>query len=61
MIDEVATTAVWYEEEFDYNISKQIYKTNYKAKNTWLWQLQQLLWKEQDIIGTVYFNVDYTK
>ncbi|HCY20931.1 TPA: hypothetical protein DIC40_03630 [Patescibacteria group bacterium] len=29
-------------------------------KNTWLRQLQNLLWKEQDIIGTVYFNVDYT-
>ncbi|MDD3262960.1 MAG: glycosyl hydrolase [Candidatus Absconditabacteria bacterium] len=61
MIDEVATTAVWYEEEFDYNISKQIYKTNYKAKNTWLRQLQTLLRREQSIIGTVYFNVDYTK
>lgn len=60
IIDEVGTTAVWYEEEFNYKISKEIYKTNYKMKNTWLRQLQNLLWKEQDIIGTVYFNVDYT-
>ncbi len=61
MIDEVGTTSVWYDEVFDYNISREVYKTNYKAKNTWLRQLQQLLWKEQSIIGTVYFNVDYTK
>lgn len=61
IIDEVGTTAVWYEEEFNYKISKEIYKTNYKMKNTWLRQLQNLLWKEKSIIGTVYFNVDYTK
>jgi hypothetical protein len=61
IIDEVGTTAVWYEEEFNYKISKEIYKTNYKMKNTWLRQLQNLLWKEKNIIGTVYFNVDYTK
>lgn len=61
MIDEVGTTAVRYEENFNYNLSREIYKTNYKLKNTWLRQLQQLLWKEKSIIWTVYFNVDYTK
>lgn len=61
IIDEVGTTAVWYKEEFDYKISKGIYTTNYQMKNTWLRQLQQLLRKESNIVGAVYFNVDYTK
>lgn len=60
IIDEVGTTAVWYDSWFDYKLSQEIYKENYKLKNTWLRQLQQLLRKESDIVGAVYFNVDYT-
>lgn len=60
IIDEVGTTAVWYTGDYNYKISKEIYKKNYELKNTWLRQLQQLLWKESDIVGAVYFNVDYT-
>lgn len=60
IIDEVGTTAVWYTGDYDAKLSKEIYTTNPKFKNTWLWQLQQLLWKETDIVGAVYFNVDYT-
>ena len=60
IIDEVGTTAVWYTGDYNYKFSKEIYKKEYSLKNTRLWQLQQLLWKESDIVGAVYFNVDYT-
>lgn len=60
IVDEVGTTAVWYTWDYNQKISKEIYKTNDKFKNTWLRQLQQLLWKESDIVWAVYFNVDYT-
>jgi len=61
IIDEVATTAVWYDWKFDYKKSKEVYEKEDKLKNTRLWQLQQLLRKEQTIVWAVYFNVDYTK
>ncbi len=61
IVDEVWTTAVWYNWAFNYKKSKEIYTTEYDNKNTRLRQLQQLLRKEQSIVGTVYFNVDYTK
>ena len=61
IIDEVWTTSVWYEEDFDISISREFYKNNYQLKNTRLRQLQQLLWKETSIVWTIYFNVDYTK
>ena len=60
IIDEVGTTAVWYDSWFDYSLSRDIYKTNYKMKNIRLRQLQQLLIKETDIFWAIYFNVDYT-
>jgi hypothetical protein len=59
-IDEVATTAVRYEDQYNASKSRQAYKTDSAKKNKRIRQLQQLMDTEYTILGFIYFNVDYT-
>ncbi|PJA48035.1 MAG: hypothetical protein CO170_03940 [candidate division SR1 bacterium CG_4_9_14_3_um_filter_40_9] len=60
-IDEVATTAVRYEDKYNAKKSREAYKTDSAKKNKRIRQLQHLMDTEYNILGFVYFNVDYTK
>jgi len=60
-IDEVATTAIRYEDVYNAAKSREAYKTDSVKKNIRIRQLQHLMDAEFDILGFVYFNVDYTK
>lgn len=60
-IDEVWTTSVWYDGPYSFQKSQEVYKNdNWIRKEKWLYQLYQLLEKEEDIVGMVYFNIDVT-
>jgi len=60
IIDEVATTSVRYDWNYDYNKSKSEYLENSERKDYRLEQLQQFLIYHPEIIATIYFNTDYT-
>ena len=61
IIDEVATTAVYYTGEYNQPESIALYESDeYQYKDIWLGQLGDLLASEPTILGAVYFNVDYT-
>lgn len=59
-IDEVATTAVWYPEYFDWKKSKVSFRNDKARKSRWLSQLANTVDRTPEIIGMNYFNVDYT-
>lgn len=59
-IDEVATTAVRYEGEYNATKSKEIYTKEYDNKNKRITQLRDFMRSEPDILGCIYFNVDFT-
>ncbi len=59
-IDEVWTTAVKYNTEYYKEQSIYQYNNNLYDKNNRLIQLKTLLENENQIIWTIYFNVDYT-
>lgn len=61
IIDEVATSAVWYNETYDLVKTQKLYKTDYDRKNIWIKQLSDFLISHNDILWAIYFNVDYTK
>ena len=59
-VDEVGTTAVRYDEQYNQQKSIEIYQTDTQRKDAWLDSLSEFLQNESSIIGSVYFNVDLT-
>ncbi len=59
-IDEVATTAVYYNENFDREKSRISYRNDKTRKSDWLSDLAKFADDKPQIIGMNYFNVDYT-
>lgn len=60
IIDEVATTSVRYEWNYQYNKSRNEYLTDNDRKDYWLYQLWQFLVERPEIVAAIYFNCDYT-
>jgi hypothetical protein len=60
VIDEVATTAVWYDKHYSYQQSLDVYHKDKQNKNKRLLKLKQFIVSEPLIKAVVYFNVDYT-
>lgn len=60
IIDEVATTSVRYDWNFNFEKSQKEYLENSDRKDYRLGQLQQFLMYHPEIIATIYFNTDYT-
>lgn len=50
MIDEVGTTAVWYPQKYNFEISQTHYLTDQQQKNERLVQLQHFLLSEPQIV-----------
>ncbi len=59
-IDEVATTAVRYSWAYDQELSIKSYKDDYALKNQRLLSLKDFMLKTPEILGMIYFNIDYT-
>ncbi len=59
-IDEVATTAIWYEGMYDQQKSQEMYTRAKDKKNEWLSALAQFIAEEEAFLGMLYFNTDYT-
>lgn len=59
-IDEVATTAVYYQQAYNPQLSKEIYNKQEDSKNTRLNQLKDFMIKHHQIYWALYFNTDYT-
>lgn len=59
-IDEVATTAVRYNWPYKQKTSQTLYQTESELKNKWLISLKNFMLKNPEILGMVYFNIDYT-
>lgn len=59
-VDEVGTTAVRYDEQYNQQKSIETYQTDARRKDAWLDSLGEFLQNESDIIGSIYFNVDLT-
>lgn len=60
-IDEVWTTAVNYEWEYDYSKTLENFTKNRDDKNLRLLDFKDFLFNNPEIYGFVYFNVDYTE
>jgi len=60
IIDEVATTSVRYDWDYDYNKSRNEYVNHNERKDKRIYQLRQFLINHPEIIATIYFNTDYT-
>ena len=60
IIDEVATTSVWYNWAYQYSKSRNEYLTENDRKDYWLHQLWEFLVEHPEIVATIYFNCDYT-
>ena len=59
-IDEVATTAVRYNWAYNQQSSQKSYINDYNFKNNRLVSLKNFMLKNPEILGMVYFNIDYT-
>lgn len=59
-IDEVATTAVYYQQAYSLQLSKETYNTQEESKNIRLNQLKDFMIKHHQIYWALYFNTDYT-
>ncbi|HOG15332.1 MAG TPA: hypothetical protein PK674_01970 [Candidatus Absconditabacterales bacterium] len=59
-IDEVATTAVRYPGAYNQELSRQSYRNDYDLKNQRLVSLKDFMLKTPEILGMIYFNIDYT-
>jgi len=59
-IDEVATTAVRYTWAYNQPQSQELYQTESDLKNKWIISLKNLMLQNPEILGMVYFNIDYT-
>ena len=60
VIDEVATTSVRYQWNYNFEKSRKEYLNHNERKDNWLHQLWEFLINHPEIIATVYFNTDYT-
>jgi hypothetical protein len=60
LIDEVASTTVWYPETYSFERSREEYLLHSERKEMRLEQLKDFLEQHPEIIGAVYFNTDYT-
>ena len=60
IIDEVATTSVRYEWNYNFDKSRNEYLNHNERKDDWLHQLWEFLINRPEIIAAVYFNTDYT-
>lgn len=60
IIDEVWTTAVYYDWFYDPQKSLEVYQTDYNNKNKRLKQLSIRGKSKKEIVWLIYFNVDYT-
>jgi len=60
VIDEVATTSVRYNWNYDFNKSRNEYLNHDERKDNWIHQLWEFLVNRPEIIATIYFNTDYT-
>ena len=59
-IDEVATTAVYYTWAYNKKISQKLYQEDDEPKNNWLISLKNFMLNNPEILGMIYFNIDYT-
>ena len=60
VIDEVATTSVRYEWDYNFKKSRNEYLNHDERKDNWIHQLWDFLVNRPEIIAAVYFNTDYT-
>jgi hypothetical protein len=60
VIDEVATTSVRYEWNYNFNKSRSEYLNHDERKDNWIHQLWEFLVNRPEIVAAVYFNTDYT-
>ena len=60
VIDEVATTSVRYNENYNFDRSRQEYLNQNERKDLWLHQLLDFLINHEQIVASIYFNSDYT-
>ena len=60
VIDEVATTSVRYQWDYDFNKSRNEYLNDDERKDYRLHQLREFLVNHPEIIAVSYFNTDYT-
>ena len=61
VIDEVATTSVWYDEDYNFEKSRNEYLNHDERKDLRLNQLREFLVNRPEIVAAVYFNTDYTQ
>lgn len=59
-VDEVWTTAVWYNEGYNQKKSQEVLAKESWRKDAWLDKLSSFLKNESTIVGAIYFNVDLT-
>lgn len=59
-VDEVWTTAVWYNEWYNQKKSQEVFAKESWRKDVWLDNLSTFLSQENDIVWAIYFNVDLT-
>ena len=60
VIDEVATTSVWYEWNYSFEKSRNEYLNHDERKDYWIHQLRDFLVNRPEIYVAIYFNADYT-
>lgn len=60
IIDEVATTSVRYDWNYDFEKSRNEYLNHDERKDNRIHQLREFLVNHPEIIAAVYFNTDYT-
>ena len=60
VIDEVATTSVWYEWNYSFEKSRNEYLNHDERKDYWIHQLRDFLVNRPEIAVAIYFNTDYT-
>ena len=60
VIDEVATTSVRYEWNYNFEKSRREYLNHDERKDRWIHQLREFLVNRPEIVAAVYFNTDYT-
>ena len=60
IIDEVATTSVWYEWNYSFEKSRNEYLNHDERKDNWIHQLRKFLVDRPEITVAIYFNADYT-
>ena len=60
VIDEVATTSVRYDWNYDFEKSRNEYLNHDERKDNWIHQLWEFLVNRPEIVAAIYFNTDYT-